>query len=670
PNQSEPVSSWSGPADRPLVQPIGLLGIGRRRWPGLGMACHCRDLLGITWARTWPFVHAGGHWTQPARRALNISSQSRLRPSSLATRTTFLCHDTSSCSLDEPNKVQYEPQSISPSSKFQGPISASVKTLDTSGADFSINGTNKFIRSLHRTDTPRNGRRKCINNLNLHPGELLDKTALLSNNIPQLLVDWTRGKNLIISSAAPSVTEFRGPQDVANLLSVLGLNREHAKAAISKNCRSLLENALRKKHFYKEAVKVEQVPLGGQQPSMFSDWLKWDPISSGEGDMILDEMEKCFAISCTQMEPVKAINFTCSMNGLPAHGLQIKDLLSVTKPTLDSEPTTMEIEKFASVEKPEDLGGINSLHEEQGSPPENQATVTYSSKEQVAEGKISSSDATDINLPTGCQSLKTFKGYFPEVPTGIRALREEGQTSFGYEAFGTEGFVVPALPTRNGACSNPLETIPIPSENVTYLNDLKTNLVSSEIHSPSALFARNSLHDGGEDTVIAQKIVTDGSILDEISSSLDVNKFPDLILEESNVENCCGVGLCEGEVVPADLGATEVGRLNIEVLSSDVPAQGNYLEGGKNSENNHFTVELSDGFPTEGHINLEANVNDPIHNLVVEERTQLDSVTNYYRGLIKCQAGRRRKRNSRHRPLLFPFKRLLNHRSCKRKFRK
>ena len=53
----------------------------------------------------------------------------------------------------------------------------------------------------------------------------------------QLLVDWTRGKNLIISSAAPTVYELRGPYDVANLSFLLGLSLERAKAAVSKNCR-------------------------------------------------------------------------------------------------------------------------------------------------------------------------------------------------------------------------------------------------------------------------------------------------------------------------------------------------------------------------------------------------------------------------------------------------
>nr|GMC46711.1 uncharacterized protein LOC109172840 isoform X4 [Ipomoea batatas] len=54
--------------------------------------------------------------------------------------------------------------------------------------------------------------------------------------LPELLVDWTLGKNIILTSDAPSVTEFRGPYDVVNLVSLLGLSLEHAKAALSKNC--------------------------------------------------------------------------------------------------------------------------------------------------------------------------------------------------------------------------------------------------------------------------------------------------------------------------------------------------------------------------------------------------------------------------------------------------
>nr|KJB81103.1 hypothetical protein B456_013G129300 [Gossypium raimondii] len=82
------------------------------------------------------------------------------------------------------------------------------------------------------------------------------RRQIISN--AKLLLDWTRGKNVILSSAAPSVCEVRGPNDVANLASLLGLSMERAKAAISKNC-SLLTNALRRKHFFKEVIRVEVV---------------------------------------------------------------------------------------------------------------------------------------------------------------------------------------------------------------------------------------------------------------------------------------------------------------------------------------------------------------------------------------------------------------------------
>lgn len=53
----------------------------------------------------------------------------------------------------------------------------------------------------------------------------------------QLLVAWTGGKNIILSSSASTVNELRGPYDVANLSTLLGLSMQHAKAAISRNCR-------------------------------------------------------------------------------------------------------------------------------------------------------------------------------------------------------------------------------------------------------------------------------------------------------------------------------------------------------------------------------------------------------------------------------------------------
>ncbi|CAI0545207.1 unnamed protein product [Linum tenue] len=165
----------------------------------------------------------------------------------------------------------------------------------------------------------------------------------------KLLVDWTRGKNLIFSSAASSVNEIRGPYDVANLLSMLlGLSMERAKAAISKNCRNLLTNSLRKRYFYKEAIRVEPLSSGQTFDSNnpFSmDWLMWDPISSGEGDLQLDDVPVAVKASKT----MKAIDFDSIIDSTSSHGggfLMGSKFLELTP---------------ASVEVPEKLDGDHPL---------------------------------------------------------------------------------------------------------------------------------------------------------------------------------------------------------------------------------------------------------------------------------------------------------------------
>lgn len=164
--------------------------------------------------------------------------------------------------------------------------------------------------------------------------DVQSRKQVISN--ARLLVDWTRGNNLIFSSAAPSVNELRGPYDVANLSSLLGLSMERAKAAISKNCRSLIANALRKKQFYKEAIRVELIPsseFDSDEP-WSGNGLKWDSISSGEGDLLLDDMAKSFSAAGKVSKTVKAIDFASIVDNMPSHGLQLKDLLSGTKSVL------------------------------------------------------------------------------------------------------------------------------------------------------------------------------------------------------------------------------------------------------------------------------------------------------------------------------------------------
>ncbi|KAM0941281.1 putative ribonuclease P [Dioscorea sansibarensis] len=146
----------------------------------------------------------------------------------------------------------------------------------------------------------------------------------------KLLVDWTRGRNIIISSAAPNANALRGPYDIINLSVVLlGFSMEKAKAAISKNCRLLLENALRKKHFYKEAIRIERIPdvQADIKSSWFGYWNDWDPISSGENDLPpLDDIAKFFS-AASNLPKSSAIDFKSAVDD----DIQLRSCLSDVK---------------------------------------------------------------------------------------------------------------------------------------------------------------------------------------------------------------------------------------------------------------------------------------------------------------------------------------------------
>ena len=51
------------------------------------------------------------------------------------------------------------------------------------------------------------------------------------------MINYTRGRNIIVSSATSRVNELRGPNDVANMSTLFCLSMKHAQVAISKNYR-------------------------------------------------------------------------------------------------------------------------------------------------------------------------------------------------------------------------------------------------------------------------------------------------------------------------------------------------------------------------------------------------------------------------------------------------
>jgi hypothetical protein len=102
--------------------------------------------------------------------------------------------------------------------------------------------------------------------------------------------------------------------------------------------RSLLAKALRKKHFYKETIRIEKTP-GNQSdlnPFSIGDWIKWDPLSSGEGDLpSLEDISKLLpSVNPNSCNPnkIKAVDFDSIVQEKQFHLSQHADKLHDTEP--------------------------------------------------------------------------------------------------------------------------------------------------------------------------------------------------------------------------------------------------------------------------------------------------------------------------------------------------
>ncbi|CAI0548531.1 unnamed protein product [Linum tenue] len=234
----------------------------------------------------------------------------------------------------------------------------------------------------------------------------------------QLLVDWTRGKNLIFSSAASSVNEIRGPYDVANLLSMLlGLSMERSKAAISKNCRSLLTNSLRKRNFYKEAIRVEPLSNGQTSDSknpFSADWLMWDPISSGEGDLQLDDVPVAVKASKT----MKAIDFDSIIDNTSSLGGRFQ----MGSTSLVLTPTTVEVPEKLDGDHPLTCQISDAPSQNQISGSENSQEVSLPDAETIA---ISSSNEIRSPTSTGGKEAAILDG----LGNSVSPAKTEGYDS-------------------------------------------------------------------------------------------------------------------------------------------------------------------------------------------------------------------------------------------------
>ena len=65
----------------------------------------------------------------------------------------------------------------------------------------------------------------------------------------QALSRETRGKGILLSSGARTAIELRGPYDLVNLATFLGLSEVQAHAAVGKNAAAVVEHAKKRKAF-------------------------------------------------------------------------------------------------------------------------------------------------------------------------------------------------------------------------------------------------------------------------------------------------------------------------------------------------------------------------------------------------------------------------------------
>ncbi|KAF9436862.1 Ribonuclease P protein subunit p30 [Entomortierella beljakovae] len=93
-----------------------------------------------------------------------------------------------------------------------------------------------------------------------YSGAIRDATArrnLISN--AQSLIRVTRGKNIILTSQAMKAMELRGPYDIVNFGTLLGLNQAISKDCLTSHCRSVVIHAETRKNTTRAVVSVDPV---------------------------------------------------------------------------------------------------------------------------------------------------------------------------------------------------------------------------------------------------------------------------------------------------------------------------------------------------------------------------------------------------------------------------
>lgn len=308
---------------------------------------------------------------------------------------------------------------------------------------------------------------------------------------------------------------------------------------------------MRKKQFHKETIKVELISSGEQvdSKSWSSDLFNWDPISSGEGDLLLDDLATSFAASSEVSKKVKPIDFNSIIGSMPSHGFQFKSLISGTQATpqapenseyvgLIGKPTELPGSSDGNLERHNRIGlpltGLTSVDKV---PSKLQALENQHSPVVVPEPRLTSADKVPSELQAlenqhsqiliTCDATKALSDAVEiEIPTTITEpeLNNSSHSTMNIDMIRMQ---VPDSQSRKSVNNSELH-VSLPNEKGTLTADIVLDSAShvdskEETSTPSK---DSCLHAPSEEENLRSSSITPEAIghdlMEEDSSDLDM----------------------------------------------------------------------------------------------------------------------------------------------------
>ncbi|BAT89704.1 hypothetical protein VIGAN_06073300 [Vigna angularis var. angularis] len=523
----------------------------------------------------------------------------------------------------------------------------------------------------------------------------------------KLLMDWTRGHNIVFSSAAPTVNELRGPCDVANLLSLFGLSKERANAAISKNCRILLANSLRKKRFYKESIRVEVLSTDATSQSKedrYQELLQWDPISSGEGDILLNDVHKSSLVSCKASKTEKAIDFTSVVNNLPSNGFEIRNILPANNVLpaclgnkVNSPPVTQKLDQSATIPNSftEQSNILETCREQDENSLSDDITNSYSlSRDDIFEKNMHNgvSDAVnfmEINIPIAIDAT-----FADDKINFLPVVRKINQSTPVPNNLTGQPDKLDVCPEQGKISQSQKQNEEFLEKNIHSGTTKAFNSMEMDISTNATKLKQRSSTDSNVGLVLVETKAFDSESNLSISSSTlnplkphenhklsgSSQEAHDIVHEVEIFDNIIPAPICDKHYSDksSDINLNEVGKIHAALPNEDLKTSisDTSMEEGKQFVKRHETIEqekqeiksydemeMGDNFKAASHLSPDVVMKDKEFGEVITESDQLAPVHRVL-GALKLK-----RRTHRGLPL-FPFKRLLNPTAFKRKVKK